>query len=282
MIEIIPIKKDKPIEIYCVPDLHLDNSQYNTHATLEGLKQLAKDVKCKKANSEKIYVLCFLGDIIEPTVNLERIIPILKELSNVFDYIFEVKGNHDLFSITKLLNNPNVMNIESVIIDFGRIELVGYSPKIFSEDIEKLKQHIKMSVKSKKVVIIVSHFPPYGILDYGEVNGKGNNLKQKKFSHLGDKVLANIVNEINGGLVVVCGHVSREGGKERPRGLNLVVNAGEFGLKYGKEFNSFLTVKIEWDNKEKILHRPQFQHPCFNFSSEEEFLDFLFSRKNSR
>jgi Icc-related predicted phosphoesterase len=265
-------EKEKSIEFYFIGDLHLGNHLYNHQATVKGLLQLAKDVKCKRLNSEKLFVLCLTGDIIDSS-NFD-IKDVGTELSTAFDYIFYVRGNHDVFSISTLLKLSTFINIEGKIVDFGKVKIVGYSPSIFSsEDVEKLKNHLKEAKKAGQVIIIISHTPPYGHLDLGEISTENEELNPRSF-HQGDRILAEILDEVNG-LVVVCGHVARQGGKSE-KGLNFIFNIADFGCKKGRELNSFLILRTEWDSKEGILKYPQFQHPSFNFSSEEEFLDLIF------
>jgi Icc-related predicted phosphoesterase len=272
MIEIIErIEKEKSIEFYFVGDLHLGNNLYNNQATVKGLLQLAKDVKYKRLDSEKLFVLCLTGDIIDSS-NFD-INHVLTELLTAFDYIFYVRGNHDDFSISTLLKLPTFINIEGKIVDFWKVKIVGYSPSISSEDVEKLKNHLKEAKEAGQVIIIISHIPPYGHLDCGEISRENEKLNPRSF-HQGDRILAEILDEVKG-LIVVCGHVARQGGKSE-KGLNFIFNIADFGCKKGRELNSFSILRTEWDSKEGTLKYPQFQHPSFNFSSKEEFLDLIF------
>ncbi|WP_020475086.1 metallophosphoesterase family protein [Zavarzinella formosa] len=66
--------------------------------------------------------------------------------------------------------------------------------------------------------ILVSHSPPFGLLDMAS-NGK----------HLGSQAVRKIVDERLPRLVV-CGHIHASGGKQFQNGPTLVVNAGPAGM----------------------------------------------------
>lgn len=139
-----------------------------------------------------------------------------KKLSALSKYgLYFVLGNdnHPIYKEIET-KHKNVYNVHSnplVIDDFVIIGLEGAPSEtpinyILSSDDKTVKKHLNnMAKKYKdKKMIILSHAPPYSILDYAMRYGE---------KHIGSKPLLEFVKEKKP-LLVVCGHVHRYGGKE--------------------------------------------------------------------
>ncbi len=260
--------RNKDIVIYAISDLHLNSKIYNNEATLIGLEGLRNLIESEKRYG-KSHILLLVGDIVDNSsfensfddnFICEKYIEKLKSVVNLFDIVLEVRGNHDEISLSKCIDTAKIMNIENKIVDFSDFVVYGYITSA-KENIEELKRYLS----EIKKLIIISHLPPYGKLDkssYLEIGEREENR--------GDSGLRKIWEEIKN-CIIICGHVARHGGKHEGN----IFNIADFGCKIGRELNSWVTLKIEYDSKEKIIKYPQFVHPLLNFNSREEFIKAL-------
>jgi Icc-related predicted phosphoesterase len=77
-------------------------------------------------------------------------------------------------------------------------------------------RHWRKAALAKKKLIIVSHAPPYGVLDLAVRYGRRS---------IGSRPLREFLEADANSLLCVCGHVHRCGGKSATVGQCLVVNA---------------------------------------------------------
>jgi Icc-related predicted phosphoesterase len=154
------------------------------------------------------------GDI-GPTV--EKIITNLSKLKLP---IYAVLGNDDLLIEEQILDQiPYALNIHGQSVDIGPCEIIGLSGCLASatspHDEEKIYDTLKKAFShASKPVILVSHLPPYGILDLATYHGT---------SHVGSKSVRRIIEKYHPA-ICICGHVHKDGGKRDLLGETEVAN----------------------------------------------------------
>jgi Icc-related predicted phosphoesterase len=271
-IEILKFDIKRPIKIIALSDIQLGNNKYNNEATLRALSRLRESVLKEKENRGISAILLLAGDIIEPNTG-PYLVSELNKFLDTFDLVFIVRGNHDSIVDLSKMNSKKIYNIEFKIIELnsGQFFITGYYPV---ED-EALKTEFFLKLKdirkeSNGPIIIVSHWPPYGILDLAEVDKK--HTIDPRTAHQGDKFMREICDEIEN-YILICGHLARQGGNVKKTEKGLVFNVADFGCKKGRELKSFIVLEIEIDENVKI---PRFTSPPIEFENEEEFIDFLF------
>jgi Icc-related predicted phosphoesterase/uncharacterized protein YprB with RNaseH-like and TPR domain len=118
---------------------------------------------------------------------------------------------HDLHETPFLYNDYCFIGLEGSTSKPG---IIVYSEKYVSEH---LQNQLRNNVQKKK--IIISHPPPYGILDKGIRFAEEN----EGFHNIGSKSLLDVI-ENNNIELVVCGHCHSQGGLSQEVNKTLVVN----------------------------------------------------------
>jgi len=174
-----------------------------------------------------------------------------------------VAGNDDPPFITNAIQGKNVYNIfkEPFIVDdyvfIGQEgSTKGPGCLIYSESavLDELNQ--KSNQYPSKKIIIVSHPPPFGILDIGLRFG---------ISHIGSTALKQFIDENNSRIkTVICGHAHSQGGKEvNYNGVRVVNcashdNDGEPGKVCNLIIRKYVQTKwdliFEWGSCPKEIH----------------------------
>jgi len=146
-----------------------------------------------------------------------------------------VAGNDDRPEIRELITGRRVFSVHSCALVLGRFAIVGIegAPMFpirdgFDKSYNKgfllypesiLDWHIKHwttgALKGKKL-IVVSHSPPYGVLDLAMRFGRRN---------IGSRPLRRFLESSPNALLCVCGHVHSQGARSESLGNALVVNA---------------------------------------------------------
>ena len=145
---------------------------------------------------------------------------VLSPLSNLRIPVYAVLGNDDSSSDAYLLEGiPYVLNIDGELIDVGPMEIIGlsgiYCRGMSPPDEKKIWATLEEAFqKSTKPVILVTHLPPYKVLDYATRHGAG---------HIGSKAVRRII-EKYGPTVCLCGHVHKDGGKKAHLNKTVVIN----------------------------------------------------------
>ena len=138
--------------------------------------------------------------------NVEKVLSYLSKLEIP---IYVVLGNDDFPMDVYILEDiPYVINIDGECIDIGPVEIIGLSgipgSGLGFPDEKKMEATLKKAfAKASKPVILVSHLPPYRILDLATRHG---------VEHIGSKTVRRSI-EQHRPILCVCGHVHKDGGK---------------------------------------------------------------------
>ncbi|TGC09126.1 metallophosphoesterase family protein [Methanolobus halotolerans] len=144
------------------------------------------------------------------------------ELIGMFDQkVMAVPGNCDPESIIEVINDSSAINLHNRSVTYKDITFMGTggsNPTPFCTpfeieecDIEKgLGKIMSEAERSKKRAVLLTHAPPYGVLDV--VGGM----------HVGCKSIARYLGKVD---LMVCGHIHEAKGVENKNGT-VVVNPG--------------------------------------------------------
>jgi len=153
----------------------------------------------------KASAIIIAGDI---GPNTEKVLSYLSQLEIP---IYAVLGNDDFpMDIYILEDTPYVLNIDGKCIDIGPVEIIGSSGNpgsgLASPDEKKMEATLqKAFTKASKPVILVTHLPPYRVLDLATRH-------REKGKHIGSKAVRKIVEQYKP-VLCICGHVHKDGGK---------------------------------------------------------------------
>lgn len=185
----------------------------------------------------------FLKDQVKPDLilyagdDIQRFRPpgknLFEQIAKLSRYgLCAVAGNDDDPATRDLIAGRSVYPVHSRALVLGRFAVVGVEgAPLFPNDTQNrnkgyllypervLSLHMKRwdssGLKDKKLVI-VSHAPPFGVLDFAVRFGPRN---------IGSRPLREFLGSSPNSLLCVCGHVHRCGGKSANLGKALVVNA---------------------------------------------------------
>ncbi|WP_456321241.1 ribonuclease H-like domain-containing protein [Palaeococcus sp. (in: euryarchaeotes)] len=134
-----------------------------------------------------------------------------------------VAGNDDIRSVRSLIKGKDVYNLHDIPLildDYAFIGLEGATkpPGILLHSESYVKKHLNKKLKEipkDKKIIVVSHTPPYGILDMGIRFG---------INHIGSTALREFIEENHNRIkLVICGHAHSQGGKiEKYLGMYII------------------------------------------------------------
>ena len=140
------------------------------------------------------------GDITDLGQSLDGVIPFIDELPSV---TFAIPGNCDIRDIVKVIDTSCAVSLHHKTMDIGDITIAGFggaNPSPFGtpfeddeEVIAKAAQKTIAGMKKNRWNILVTHAPPYGVLD--EV---GPDV------HVGCHAMADIADNFD---IVCCGHI---------------------------------------------------------------------------
>ncbi|WP_094229171.1 metallophosphoesterase family protein [Methanolobus psychrotolerans] len=166
------------------------------------------------------------------------------ELIDMFNPpILAVPGNCDHESILEVIENSRAMNLHNRSVEIDGIRFVGMggsNPTPFCTPFEiqecdfetNLNNLMNEKEKTDETVILLTHVPPYGILDkVGDV-------------HVGCKALSTFLDKAN---LMVCGHIHEARGIKK-YGKTIIVNPGMAALG----FAALIDINIE--NKAPIIN----------------------------
>ena len=165
--------------------------------------------------------------------------------------VLAVVGNDDDESVKEVLTDKNIIDLHNNPFRFKDFAFMGLEGStgdmgyiLYTEKNAKLhleKQYKK--VKGKKI-ILVSHTPPYGVLDNGI---RFADRKGAGYHHIGSTAVSDFVKQ-NKISAVVCGHCHLFGGKETELGKTKVINVASHDSSGSK--GNFVIIEI--DSKGKI------------------------------
>lgn len=182
-------------------------------------------------------LILYAGDDIGRFVELDR--ESSKITSNYFEAIAQLSthgicaviGNDDSSMVKQYVKGNKVYNVHDEPLTFGDYTVIGLEGAIYDpdesenaigftlHDDKSVKKHLEHAIRKagNRKLIIVSHTPPYGILDFALRFGQ---------RHVGSKVLKNLVSKNSHRIpLVVCGHVHLQGGRHEIVKGTAIVNA---------------------------------------------------------
>ena len=137
-----------------------------------------------------------------------------------------VIGNDDSPVYKMLLEGNGVFDVHDRPVSVGRFTIIGQEGASISDgrgfgsctySEEEIERHLDASLRSKKdqqPLILVSHTPPYGILDHAV---------RFTHDHIGSPAVRNFIAK-HKPLLVVCGHVHSHGGCETKVDQTTIIN----------------------------------------------------------
>ena len=192
--------------------------------------------------SLKASAVIIAGDI---GPNVEKVLSYLSKLEIP---IYVVLGNDDFPMDVYILEDvPYVLNIDGECIDIGPVEIIGLSGNpgsgLASPDEKKMEATLKKAfAKASKPVILVSHIPPYRILDLATRHG---------VEHIGSKTVRKSIEQYKP-ILCVCGHVHKDGGKRAFLKDTEVINVAALEDDEVSKAQSRRFAVIEIDEKKRV------------------------------
>ncbi|MEM5855536.1 MAG: metallophosphoesterase [Candidatus Aenigmatarchaeota archaeon] len=240
-----------PLKFYVLSDIHWGSKKTN-NILKKSFQLLPKIVDNSGTN-----ILFILGDLCE-TLNKE-FFKYMKYLSEAFDWIFLIEGNHD--------EGINIKNLEILTKEFPNFYLVDNFVNINSKveiiNIEKVSVEellICDDIKNARVIIFISHFPPFGKLDKTSFFDETTLIIEPKPKHQGKKEILQKLEAIRDTLstsnnYVLFGHVHSQGGKIGKNEYYKYVNVSPFNSHLCLGYNVYvitifedLTTKDGWES----------------------------------
>jgi Icc-related predicted phosphoesterase len=227
----------------------------DTHTNLyDSTKKHYKELILEKGD-----ILCFSGDIMTSGFNEGELIHFLKWFSKQpFKYKIFIAGNHDRFLenhssmadeiISKYIEH-GVVYLNNSSFEYERLKFYGtpHQPYFFGwafnvPDSEKLKNIYQQIPDDTD--ILLTHCPPYGILDKSHEPNYTNPTGE---NNLGSKELREVLDEKTGRgckiKIVAFGHIHGDGGKKEKIDDTLYINASLCDERYDPT-NEIITIEI--------------------------------------
>ena len=180
--------------------------------------------------------------------NAEKVLSYLSQLEIP---IYLVLGNDDFpFDAYILEGIPYVLNIDGECIDVGPVEIIGLSGNpgsgLASPDEKKIEAALQnVFTKASKPVILVSHLPPFRVLDLAT-------RYREKGEHIGSKAIRKIIEQYKP-VLCVCGHVHKDGGKRAFLEDTEVINVAALENDEVSKNQSRRFAVVEIDEKKRCI-----------------------------
>mgnify|MGYP001095880249 CR=1 FL=1 len=182
--------------------------------------------------------------------------------------VLAVIGNDDFPEVKKILKSKNVHDLYEKPFNFRNYAFVGVEastsgPAIVQHTEKEIEKHLSMQssqVKGKRLVIL-SHTPPYGILDRGI---RFADLDEGSH-HIGSTSLRDFI-EVKHVELVVCGHCHSHGGLSKKLKETTIVNVSSHDSPGSKgnialiEINGLGEINIEWRDTLERLEQSSLMH----------------------
>jgi Icc-related predicted phosphoesterase len=134
-----------------------------------------------------------------------------------------VAGNDDDPIIKTIINGDKVYDVHSKSFTLNDYTIIGNEGStgklgglLYTE--KQIRKHLKNQMKhsNQQQCVIVSHSPPYGILDFAVRHGR---------RHIGSVALREFIDQNTSKIpLVICGHVHRQGERAKKYKDTYVVN----------------------------------------------------------
>lgn len=182
----------------------------DNHGSLTSINKVIK-------KSKNVDLVIQAGDLSVFEQNLDYL---LKKISKIKQKILILPGNHESESVLRKECSfyKNIIYFHKKIKKINDILFIGYGGGGFSlkdKEFEDFIKKIKKKIKDKKIILII-HQPPYGYVD----------LVMKE--HAGNKSFTNFIKRYKP-ILVVCGHLHEDEGKQKKVGKTLIINPGPNG-----------------------------------------------------
>jgi len=178
-----------------------------------------------------------------------------------FKRVLAVIGNDDTYIQKRVLSAKGVHDLYDQSLVYKNFAFVGLEastsrPALFRHEEEDFQKHLKRqsrAVAGKKLVVL-SHAPPYGILDRGIRFAREDEFT----SHIGTTALTSFI-ENNPVCIVVCGHCHSQGGLTSKLGNTTIANVSSHDNRGAKgnfaviELTSDGVVNVEWHDTHEIF-----------------------------
>jgi Icc-related predicted phosphoesterase len=156
---------------------------------------------------------------------------ILNEINQFNIPILAIPGNCDPININSKIENSQAVNIHGrnvIIKNIGICGFGGSNPTPFNtpmefEEIQIYEEALKVlkSVSNQKILLFITHAPPYGTKTDQLASGV----------HVGSKSIRKVIEEFQPALNI-CGHIHESKGVDKI-GATQVINPGELSDGYG-------------------------------------------------
>lgn len=182
--------------------------------------------------------------------------------------VLVVVGNDDSHDVKTVLRAKNVHDLHERPFVYHNLAFLGLEastkgPGSILHTEKEVKRHLReqLSQVRGKELVILSHTPPYGVLDIGIRFADTRN----GIHHIGTTSLRDFVQR-NGVELVVCGHCHSQGGSIKQMGRSTVVNVSSHDSPGSKgnialiEIDSQGKVIVDWHHISKKPDSPACLH----------------------
>ena len=174
--------------------------------------------------------------------------------------VLAIAGNADTLDCKRVLNAKHVHDLHEKPYIIGDIAFVGQEGSggdggLFPYPEKEIREHLKKQVNEvkRKKLVLVSHNPPYGLLDFARRFGS---------RHIGSKAILQFL-EKHRPVLHICGHVHMYGGKSEHLGSTTILNIASEDYTNAPGQVAIINVWLKWQNppeinciiiKEEFLH----------------------------
>jgi len=175
--------------------------------------------------------------------------------------VLAVIGNDDLYQQKRVLKAKDVHDLYSQSYIFKNFAFIGLEastsgPALFKHKEEHFKEHLTRQFKQVRGrrLVILSHTPPYGVLDRGIRFAE----KDEFTRHIGSTSLRHFT-ETKPVDLIICGHCHSQGGNTEKLGDTTIVNVSSHDNRGAKGRFAVIslandgTIDIEWHDTHEII-----------------------------
>lgn len=176
----------------------------------------AIEIIIKKAKKENPDILICAGDITNWGENIKSLI---KDLEKLNILLLIIPGNHETSELIDSISSKLIINLHKKSYELNDYIFLGYGEGGFSKEdkeFEKITNKFKKTIKKDSKIILVTHAPPYGRLDF-------------IFGHQGNEAIRKFIEEIQP-IIHICGHLHEYEGKEDKIKRTRIINPGPYGI----------------------------------------------------
>ena len=175
--------------------------------------------------------------------------------------VLAIIGNDDTYMQKQVLKARGVHDLYDQSFVYKNFAFIGLEastsrPALFRHEEEDFQEHLKRQSRAVggKELVVLSHAPPYGILDRGIRYSREDEFT----GHIGSTALTSFI-ETNPVDMVVCGHCHSQGGLTSKLGNVMIVNVSSHDNPGAKgnfaviELSSDGVANVDWHDTYEIL-----------------------------